>query len=441
MPELDPFETRLARAVGAFADRAITSVDAAEVARVAAGPERAAGGLRTGRGTSVAWLLLLAGLFLALVVGTLMAGARRPDHAVVVAPSATPSPTPAATPWGTPAPLDSMTHGRVNHTATLLEDGRVLLTGGDIGEATGPASAEVYDPATGAFTPTWPMHTELRAHHSAIRLADGRVLVIGGSFPLEIQYPEIWDPVTRLFWMAGGITVTNWSLAAGPLPDRRVLVIWVTHLGRPGTGAELYDPVLLDDPAAGAAVSPTGSLAAARSDDATATLLGDGRVLLTGGGPTALEVYDPETGQFSTTGSLSFPSAGHAAALLADGRVLIVGGASAAIYDPTKGLVSSTGSMATPRTHFTATLLAGGRVLVAGGDALGSASAELYDPATGRFSPTGSMAVARARHTATLLRDGTVLIAGGMDPAGGAGYVSAELYDPETGRFSPVGGR
>ncbi|MCU0483710.1 MAG: hypothetical protein MUC54_05490, partial [Chloroflexi bacterium] len=85
MPELDPFETRLARAVGAFADRANTAVDAAEVARAAAGPEGAATGVRMGRGLSFTWALLLVGLLVGLV-----AGSWRSDLAVVVAPSPTP---------------------------------------------------------------------------------------------------------------------------------------------------------------------------------------------------------------------------------------------------------------------------------------------------------------------------------------------------------------
>jgi hypothetical protein len=144
------------------------------------------------------------------------------------------------------------------------------------------------------------------------------------------------------------------------------------------------------------------------------------------------------------------PRAYHTATLLPDGRVLIVGGignassgALAELYDPETGVFTATGSLATGRSYHTATLLPKGLVLIAGGlnDACGAyhscASAELYDPATGVFTATGSMAHGRVSHTASLLPDGRVLI------AGGAVYIAsvkeAELYDPTAGTFSPAG--
>lgn len=199
----------------------------------------------------------------------------------------------------------------------------------------------------------------------------------------------------------------------------------------------------------------------------TATLLADGRVLIAagvqmqGGTTTELEsaeTFDPGSGTFSPTGSLTTSRSVHAAALLADGRVLVVGGTnfrngsftaitSAETYDPGTGEFSSTGPLATSRTLPTATLLTDGRVLIAGGSILKGgtttalASAELFDPRTNTFSSTGPMTTSRFLDTATLLDDGRVLIVGGFNPiSGAAGPIgAAELYDPRTGTFSQTG--
>ena len=218
--------------------------------------------------------------------------------------------------------------------------------------------------------------------------------------------------------------------------------------------------------------TPTGSLVTATAN-ASATLLRDGRALVVGGradvspgaglpkrpGPAgSAELYDPATGTFAATGSLSHARFNHTATLLPNGRVLIAGGeqgytdvqpiSSAELYDPATGRFSATGAMSHVRTLQTATLLPNGKVLIAGGDdATGPlSSAELYDPATGRFTPTGAMSIGREDQTATLLDNGKVLIAGGFfyegplaAPTVNRMLSSAELYDPATGQFAPTG--
>jgi hypothetical protein len=129
------------------------------------------------------------------------------------------------------------------------------------------------------------------------------------------------------------------------------------------------------------------------------------------------------------------------ATLLLDGTVLVVGGEgsrSADLYDPRTGLWTETGSMSAVHWQHAATLLPDGTVLVTGGiggitngDDPASASVELYDPSLGRWTAAPNMDAARRLHTSTLMPDGTVLVAGGLGDTGAS--ASAELYHPGIG--------
>ncbi len=198
----------------------------------------------------------------------------------------------------------------------------------------------------------------------------------------------------------------------------------------------------------------TGSMPTALSGY-TATLLGNGKVLVAGGfiqgtGTLATaELYDPATGTFTATGSMGTARSGHTATLLKDGTVLVAGGtdsnvefATAESYDPTTGEFTPTaGSMGTARAGQTATLLNDNKVLVLGGvDTNGNylSSAELYDPGTGGFSPTGSLLTAVVAYTVTLLGNGKVLVAGGF-ATNASPLATTELYNPTAGTFAATG--
>ena len=201
-------------------------------------------------------------------------------------------------------------------------------------------------------------------------------------------------------------------------------------------------------------LEPTGSLLTERTKAAAAPLPG-GDALVVGGlhhvtlssleseSLASAEVYDGATGTFSTTGSMATSRMDATAAALPDGRVLVAGGqvwggvgtplASAEIYDPESGEFSPTGSMAVTRFGAMSAPLPDGTVLVAGGYGSGSlASAEIYDPETGEFSPTGSMIAARGIGMAAPLPDGRVLI---VAKGSGGNAVTTEIYDPLTGTF------
>ena len=207
----------------------------------------------------------------------------------------------------------------------------------------------------------------------------------------------------------------------------------------------------------GSGFRPTGDMNAVRTGH-TATLLTSGKVLIAGGDGCfffgyyyygnclldSAEVYDAGTGTFSTTGKMSVTRDFHTATLLSNGKVLVTGGhdASAELYDPTSGTFAATGSMSVGRNSHTATLLASGKVLIVGGQSVSGAlaTAELYDPTTGTFAATGTMTAARTSHTATLLANGKVLITGGItDIANGVSLSSAEVYDAVAGSFSATG--
>jgi hypothetical protein len=312
-----------------------------------------------------------------------------------------------------------------------------------------PTPTPTPTPASGSFTPTGSPGEQL-AGNAAARLADGRVLVVS----YQSSVAQLYDPAAGTFSLTGQMTTERWSVTATPLGNGEVLVVG-GDLSRPEVGAELYDPASGTFRLAAPVVTPR--------QDHTATLLKDGRVLIAGGvGPKSVEdflasaeIYDPTTGKFGVTGSMHTAREKATATLLADGRVLIAGGdqgvcgacgvfnvlASAEIYDPATGKFSTTRSMTTARTGHTATALADGRVLIAGGsgELSDGPSAEIYDPGTGKFSATGSMTTARGGHTATRLRDGRVLVVGGSSETGPDGLYSAEIYDPATATFSLTG--
>ncbi|WP_249039713.1 Kelch repeat-containing protein, partial [Archangium gephyra] len=181
----------------------------------------------------------------------------------------------------------------------------------------------------------------------------------------------------------------------------------------------------------------------------TATLLGNGKVLVSGGTSTSnivlqeAELYDPGTNTWSAAGSMASSRDRHTATLLGNGKVLVAGGVdenilslkSAELYDPVSNTWSSVGSMTAYREGHTATLLGNGKVLIAGGLSI---YAELYDPGTNTWSSAGTMDSLRHKATATLLGNGKVLVSGG-EGAGNTFHQTAELYDPVSNTWSPAG--
>ncbi len=337
-------------------------------------------------------------------------------------------------------------YGLAAHTATILPNGTVLVAGGSSSNSGSDilATAELYDPATGTFSSTGSMGTT-RIYHTATLLPNGKVLVAGGhgavgGSDIYRATAELYDPATGTFSPTGSMGTARYHHTATLLPNGKVLVA----SGYDGVSGVFRATAELYDPATGT-FSSTGSMGTARVVH-KATLLPNGKVLVAGGNSAGVylataELYDPATGTFSSTGSMGTARYSQTATLLPNGKVLMAGGqygggyvATAELYDPATGTFSSTGSMGTARYVHTAALLPNGKVLVAGGyGGVYLATAELYDPGTGTFSPTGSMGTARYSHTATLLpTNGKVLVAGGYNAYGAVYLATAELYDPAT---------
>jgi WD40 repeat protein len=356
---------------------------------------------------------------------------------------------------GTFAYTGSLNVARYNHTATLLPSGEVLVTGGIgvNGNYTSLASAELYNPKTGKWTLTGSM-TAGRTSLTATLLQNGQVLVAGGSDYQIRCYAtaELYDPSTGTWMLTGSMTQPRCLHSATLLSDGEVLVsggvnsIYDTATATV-TGAEIYNP-------ATGAWTATGSLHVSRADAAT-LLLSDGEVLTAGGynntgnsAPntylTSAELYDPSTQLWTTTSSMSLGARLPApAALLTNGDALIANDAQ--FYIQGSATWSATGPLPTiamPPTK--AVALANGNVLATGCQCKTTNKnypcgfgptrvADLYSFSANTWSQTGLMNYPRFYHTMTLLSSGEVLVAGGFyrSPMNTTSVLSsAELYTP-----------
>jgi hypothetical protein len=304
---------------------------------------------------------------------------------------------------GTFVPTGNMTTPRDFHSATLLPNGKVLIAGGGLRVGGVPyslASAELYDPSTGTFTATGSMTVE-RMFPTATLLNNGKVLIAGGfrrllgSSSLGGDFPigaELYDPSTGTFTATGDMT-SGLADTATLLPNGQVLITRSDPDGL--VHHQFYSDIY--DPTAGL-FSSAGNMVLVQTGP-TATLLQNGKVLIAGGdvgdgdgASSHAELFDLTAGAFTATGSMTHSREQYTATLLPDGTVLFAGGhnlfyASAELYDPATGSFTGTGSLATGRDSHTATLLNDGRVLIAGGVTGGDpqntvlASAEIYTPA------------------------------------------------------------
>lgn len=313
---------------------------------------------------------------------------------------------------------------RQGHTATTLNDGRVLIVGGDEPDTAGVLTTtndfELYDPQTQTFV-TGGLLTQARSTHTATLLNDGRVLIVGG-YP--VNGPSTASATAEIFDPVSGTTA---AVAA------------------PGMGRTLH----------------------------TATRLADGRVLVVGGGAkfdlndifgslatvvSSSELYDPVLDTWSAGPSLTAPLFAHQASLLGDGRVLISSGVEVASlfgipipgitsgckrFDPTTGTYLSTASMPVGRAYHGQIALPSGGAMTVGG-ATGDFTALTFTTHTDVFrynhianswTTAGQLAVGRAYPNLVDLGDSIGVFAGlkTVDITTGSGTPATEA---EIGNYS-----
>ncbi len=350
----------------------------------------------------------------------------------------------------------TMFQARLGHTATLLPNGKVLLAGGITNGPPSPpttpfSSTEIYDPLTGSSSPAASMHST-RAFQTATLLPNGSLLVAGGitdhigngsSDGSATNSTEIYDPSADSWTLTGALNTPRFAHRAVLLPSGQILAVGGgTNENEPGlSSTELFDPTI--SPSTGS-WNFTGSMQNAR-EDFTATLLPNGKILVTGGNgapnDSACELYDPFTGTWASTGSLNYGRFNHNATLLTSGKVLVTGTFSfsptpSELYDPAAGIWTTNGLMIGFTYADSATLLRNGKVLVAGDNNAGI-SAQLFNPNSGTWTATGPMMLPRKWHKAVSLPNGKVFVVGGE--ANSTNLSSAEIYDPITGQWSAAG--
>jgi hypothetical protein len=314
---------------------------------------------------------------------------------------------------------------RAGHQASLLQDGRVLITGGCAGPGCSEIqrSAEMYDPRTRRFSTVASMRVA-RVSHTATALPQGRVLVAGGwTGSAATATTEIYDPAAGLFTPGPGMSVARMDGTATQLDSGDVLLVGgATRTNQPTAVVDRFSPKTGE-------LAVTGALNIARVHH-SAVRLQDGRVLVAGGLvgrnsiSTTAEIYDPATGTFKSSGSLMQPRCKHAALLLRDGRVMVLGGsmdcddrqklATTEIYDPANGTFAPGPRLNDPRYKISsaAVTLESGAVIIAGD----SRDVEVWLPGSSSFTRVaGNLGSGLAFSSATTLRDGQVLVAGGYD--------------------------
>lgn len=347
--------------------------------------------------------------------------------------------------------VGKMSVPRYNHEAVLLDDGSVLIVDGATRETNhegGSVSAQIYNPKTQKFTSIERM---IEPHGisaaTATKLNNGKVLIVGGEgkYNRVLSSTELYNPQTKNFEKGTNMNFAREYHTATLLKDGRVLIVG-------GEGILPTKPRIYN--------RKTGKFTDVTNKDIprlrrySALLLESGKVLITGieGSLSKSEIYNPKTGKFTIASSLNIPRFKHSAVLLKDGRVLVVGGigysnkkfsvlSSAEIFDPKTSKFELVGNMGIARKVANVFVLKNGNVIISGGcDNIKHEwikEIEEYNPKTNKFKVLTTNKSHTEATTQVLLQDDKILYTGGCTGVSISRecYRETQIYDPMTNKF------
>lgn len=328
----------------------------------------------------------------------------------------------------------------------VLPDGNVLAVSGHPLEGKSLASAEIFDPRRNVWKPTGSLNLARNGVEPGglAKLPSGKYLIAGGGTAnRSVHEAELYDYKSGTWTNTGSMHVPRCVHAAVQLNSGHVLttggIDWRTEEVHAST--EIYDSET-------GSWMKSGSMATPRFNH-RAVRLSDGQILVTGGSSTSsgegvvtAEIYDPQTHVWRATAPMPTARRGHAAIVLKDGRVLIAGGATAKsgasrqlsaveVFDPQTAQWTALASLREGRWGPSISLLDSGEVLVVGGAIApfgARRSAELFDPKAGTWSAAGNLTQPRNGHRAITLDDGRILFVGGSYLA--KYLATCEIYVP-----------
>lgn len=341
--------------------------------------------------------------------------------------------------------VGEMSEPRYNHQTVLLDDGTVLVFGGmtlSKNYEGGSYTADIYDPNTKKFTPVGNMNL-LRKEFAVTKLNDGRVLITGGRVGNNsVKSTEIYNPKTKTFEKGPDMNFKRENHTSTLLKDGKVLIAGTKDGFQK---SEIYDPI-----------KNKFKIAPKMNDrmfEHSAILLDSGKVLMIGGfgfknGKLYIqknaEIYNPKTNKFEFVGNLNIPRRTPNLYLLKSGNVLISGGIKKQdkdkgmdsiyareieIYNPKTNEFKIIAKRTSEPNMPAEVLLKDDKLLFTGsqtgvGLSLRFAnSSEIFDPKTRKFTQGKGMNYNRSCHRMTRLKDGNVLISGNYSKG-----KTAELY-------------